>query len=52
MEFKFTLSSDEINVVLRQLDQGPHNMVRKVIDALLAQIKEQQNPPAQEESST
>ncbi len=42
MEFTIKLSADSVNVILRQLDTGPHNLVRQVIDAILEQIKQQQ----------
>lgn len=51
MEFKLTLSTDHINIVLRQLDQGPHAQVRAVIDAIIQQVNAQQQPaPAVEDT--
>lgn len=48
MEFNLKLSADYVNVILRQLDVGQHNLVRPVIDSLLEQIRQQQ--PTQEAS--
>lgn len=43
MEFKLTFSPEQIQVVLRQLDVGQHNIVRPIIDAVLEQVKAQQD---------
>lgn len=50
MEFKLTLSTDHINIVLRQLDQGPHAQVRAVIDTIIQQVNGQQQPAANEDT--
>jgi hypothetical protein len=49
MEFKLTLNTDQINTVLRQLDQGPHAQVRAVIDYIIQQVNSQQ-PAANEDT--
>lgn len=43
MNFSIALTADQINIVLRMLDQGPHAQVRQVIDSILAQVQQQQN---------
>lgn len=50
----FTLSLEQVNTILRALDQMPHAQVRQLIDVIVAeanaQIKEQPaQAPAQEE---
>lgn len=42
MNFSLSLTSDQINTVLRLLDQGPHAQVRQIIDTILQQVGEQQ----------
>lgn len=40
--FTLQLNIDFINVILRQLDAGPHSQVRQVIDQILQQVQAQQ----------
>lgn len=40
--FTLTLSIEQINVILRSLDQGPHAQVRQLIDAIIAEVNAQQ----------
>lgn len=47
MDFTIKLSPDHVNVILRQLDVGQHNIVRPVIDAVLDQVRQQQPQAAE-----
>ncbi len=42
MDFNLKLTGDQINVILRLLDQGPHNQVRGVIDDIIGQVQRQE----------
>ena len=41
-QFSLALSMEQINAVLRQLDAGPHNLVRPLIDSIIQQVNAQQ----------
>ena len=47
-QFQITLDIDQVNLVLRQLDAGPHNQVRQVFDSIIAQVNAQQQARQQE----
>lgn len=40
--FSISLNLDQINAVLRQLDAGPHSVVRPLIDSIIQQVNAQQ----------
>lgn len=41
MDFNIKLSEEQLNVVLRHLDAGPHREVRPLIDAIIGQAQQQ-----------
>jgi hypothetical protein len=55
-QFAISLSFEQINAILRQLDSGPHNVVRPLIDSIISQVQAQQQArqkaaPANDEGS-
>jgi len=40
--FSLSLNIDQVNVILRQLDAGPHAQVRQLIDVIIQQVQAQQ----------
>lgn len=43
MNFTLTLSIDEVNLILRSLDNGPHREVRPLFDRIISDVAMQQN---------
>jgi|GEM_PF-1921412 hypothetical protein len=41
-QFSISLNLEQINAMLRQLDAGPHNVVRPLIDSVIGQVQAQQ----------
>lgn len=41
MDFNISLTEEQLNVVLRHLDAGPHREVRPLIDTIIAQAQQQ-----------
>lgn len=42
MKFVLELDLEQVNVILRQLDHGPHGLVRPLIDQLISDVAMQQ----------
>ena len=46
-QFSLAMNMEQINALLRQLDAGPHNVVRPLIDSIIQQVNAQQQARAQ-----
>lgn len=52
--FTITVSMEQVNVILRQLDRGEHGQVRQLIDQIISEVSVQQKSAqsAQSEEKT
>jgi len=48
--FSLSLNIDQVNVILRQLDAGPHAQVRQLIDVIIQQVQAQQQAVVEDSS--
>jgi len=42
MDFKLILNTEQINIVLKHLDAGPHREVRALMDNIITQLRDQE----------
>lgn len=42
MDFNLTLNTEQVNIVLKHLDAGPHREVRALMDNIITQLRDQE----------